>query len=238
MAVMRKWENLSSLINETRAVDNMIRVVLSLCYMFTINRTESRQVNYALAKQEKELRGKISIGGQSKYTYPTWFLLCCKVLHQKKEAKEYFSKRSSSWFQLCIKLCCSPNCFWNYKCFSVDGVAGWRLWSRAAAPSHQLRWFSHIGCSKMDLMYYKTWKEEKPVMRWIKHVYSDEVNLIRTCIIVIISCFSSAIALNVIAANGQQSAGMHQPFHQDDFIMIQSSPAVFWRRGPMSKQNT
>lgn len=43
--------------------------------------------------------------------------------------------------------------------------------------------------------------------------YSDEVNLIRTCIIVIISCFSSAIALNVIAANGQQSAVMHQPFH-------------------------
>lgn len=38
---------------------------------------------------------------------------------------------------------------------------------------------------------------------------------------------SSAIALNVIAANGQQSAVMHQPFHQDDFIVIQSRPAVF-----------
>lgn len=64
----------------------MIRAVLSLCYMFTINRTESRRVVYALAKQEKVRRGKISIGGQSKYTYPTWFLLCCKVLHQKKSS--------------------------------------------------------------------------------------------------------------------------------------------------------
>lgn len=102
----------------------MIKALLSLFYMFAINRTESRQAIYALAKQEKVLRGKITISGQSKYTYPTWFLLCCKVLHQKKEAKEHFRNLSSSWFQLCIKLCCSPNCFWNYKFFSVDRVAG------------------------------------------------------------------------------------------------------------------
>lgn len=141
LQLVKMAENLNSLINKTRAVDSMIRAVLSCVICLLLTELNQDEWFIALAKQEKELRGKISIGGQSKYTYPTGFLLCCKVLHQKKEAKEYFSKRSSSWFQLCRKLGCSPNCFWNYKYFSVDGVAGWGVWSRAAATSHQLRWF-------------------------------------------------------------------------------------------------